>query len=71
MTNSERYRKNRLNAVFDGPHTSLTLESSYGQYIVTVPRDDLLIGEIIDDLVRPILLASGYHEESINSYILE
>lgn len=71
MMNSKWYKVNRLNGVLDGPHTNMSFENSYGHYAVSLPKDDLPLDEIIDSLVRPLLLAAGYHEESINNYIME
>jgi len=35
------------------------------------PRDDLDIYEVVEEMVRPMLLAMGFHQDSINSAIGE
>ena len=53
----------------DDDFTEITLHNKYGEYVVRVPRGDLLIGEMFDDVVKPVLLAAGYQRESIENWI--
>lgn len=49
--------------------TKITLKDAYGEYNIEVPRTDLSIDEVFDDLVRPVLLAAGYSKEIIDEII--
>ena len=49
--------------------TEMTLRNKYGEYTVRIPRGDLLIGEMFDDVVKPVLLAAGYQRESIENWL--
>ena len=45
--------------------TTLTLKNNYGEYSVTVNKVDFGIQTMFDELVLPVLLASGYNREGI------
>ena len=49
--------------------TEITLRNKYGEYTVRVLRGDLLIGEMFDDVVKPVLLAAGYQRESLDNWL--
>ena len=51
--------------------TKLTLETPYGTILIMVPQKDLKLDSVMNDLVKPMLLASGYQAENINEYISE
>lgn len=47
----------------------MTLRNQYGSYSITKNMGDLPIGDILADLVRPLLLAAGYSEQNIEEYL--
>ena len=49
--------------------TEITLRNKYGEYTVRVLRDDMLIGELFDDVVVPVMLAAGYQRESLDNWL--
>jgi len=49
--------------------TTMSLRNPYGQYTVTVNEADLPIGDILEDVVKPLLLAAGYSEQNIEEYL--
>lgn len=49
--------------------TTMTLRNQYGRYSITKNMGDLPIGDILADLVRPLLLAAGYGEKNIEEYL--
>lgn len=49
--------------------TKITLENVYGKYTVEIPDKDLTVASMFDYLIIPVLLASGYAEESIEKYL--
>lgn len=49
----------------------ITLEHYDTKITIENERDDLDIYEVIEDLVRPALLAAGFQPESINKTIGE
>jgi len=49
--------------------TTMTLYGKYGKYSITVNRGDLTIGDILADVVRPLLLAAGYSEQNVDEYL--
>ena len=48
--------------------TKITLENEDGVYSVETFKADMTVSEVMDDLVRPVLLAAGYHPDSIARY---
>ena len=50
--------------------TTLTLQDKHGTYTISVKRDDMPIGDMMEHVVR-LLLAAGYQPENINEYIAE
>lgn len=50
------------------PLTRMTLETAHTKAVVEVKRD-LDIYEMVDDVIRPILLAAGYMESSVDEAI--
>ncbi len=46
--------------------TKLTLENEYGIYSVENRKDDPDLAAVIEFLVIPVLLAAGYHQNSID-----
>ena len=51
--------------------TSITLSTQHGNYTISLPKDDMNINEVMQELVKPVLLAATYQPESINEYIPE
>jgi hypothetical protein len=39
--------------------------------IIEAPGDDRSMSEMIDDLIRPALLAMGFHPDTVNKYLPE
>lgn len=46
--------------------TRITLETRYGRYVVEVPDDDLDISRVLDALIKPVLLAAGFVESTVD-----
>lgn len=46
--------------------TKLVLENEFGTYAVEVRRDELTLPELVEELLRPVLRAAGYHDDNIN-----
>lgn len=44
------------------PHATITIE---------IPGDDIEIVSVIDYLIRPALMAWGFHHDTINEYLPE
>lgn len=51
--------------------TKITLETQYGTVTVETPRDDLDISEMLTLLVKPVLLAAGYAEATVEQALGE
>ena len=49
--------------------TKLTLENEHGTYTVEIPRTELNLEHMFDDLVMPVLYAAGYHPDSVARYM--
>ncbi len=49
--------------------TTIILINNYGKYEVSVDRVDLDIYNIMDDVIKPVLMASGFAEETIDKYL--
>ena len=45
--------------------TSITITDQYGTYTVTKNDDDMTIGDVIEYLVKPVLLACGYSNSNV------
>jgi len=46
--------------------TIMTLESEYGKISIEVPHRNMDIDTMWDELIRPLLLAAGYHPDTID-----
>jgi len=55
----------------DEPRTIATLETEYGKIKVSVKKSDLTIFELWEDVIEPLLVASGYAQETINNLFEE
>ena len=42
---------------------------SHSKVIIEAPGDDRDMEEMVDDLIRPALLAFGFHPDTVNKYI--
>ena len=51
--------------------TSITLSTQDGNYTISLPKDDMNIDEVMQELIKPVLLAATYQPENINEYIPE
>lgn len=51
------------------PSTKLTLENEYGTYTIEVPKTDMTVIKMFEDMVEPLLLAAGYQPGSIARYL--
>ena len=51
--------------------TTISLNDGYGSYTVEVDKVDMSMDEVFQELVIPVLLASGYQRENINQWITE
>lgn len=49
--------------------TKLTLKNRYGRYQIELDREDLTFDELFEELVRPLMLAAGYTEHTIDEYL--
>ena len=49
--------------------TKITLEDQYGKYTVEVKQDDMPLDDLIEHLVRPLLIVTGYNEETIKKHL--
>jgi len=38
-------------------------------YIIEIPGWELVLDDVINDLVRPLLFAAGFAEQAVNEYI--
>lgn len=58
----------------DKTRSRLTLEIDYPDgacsYSVGVENWDLHIGQVVDEMIRPLLLAAGFHEDSVGSILV-
>jgi hypothetical protein len=44
----------------------ITLESEYGKYEIEVPGNDLDVNDVVESLLKPVMLAAGYHPDNVN-----
>lgn len=51
--------------------TKITLETSEGVYTASTFSDGMVIYDLVNELVRAVLLASGYHPDSVDRAIGE
>jgi len=49
--------------------TSITLQNCYGEYTIKINDTDMDISSVLINLVVPVLLAAGYHRNSVKEYI--
>lgn len=55
--------------VFAG--TKVTLQTQYGTVSVEIPRGDLTIPELWEEVLRPLLLGSGYSADIVDELMGE
>lgn len=48
--------------------TTITLKNEHGEYSVTVPGVELDMERVVEGLVKPLLLAAGYHYETLEEF---
>ena len=51
--------------------TSITFSTQDGTFTISLPKKDMNIDEVMQELVKPVLLAATYQPENINDYIPE
>ena len=51
--------------------TKLTLTNCYGRYEIEINKDDMTLDEMANEIIRPILILTGYNKDQINEYINE
>lgn len=49
--------------------TKLTLENNYSKCIIEANRTDMPLGDLMEDVIIPLLLAAGYGQSTIDDYI--
>ena len=49
--------------------TAICLRNCYGEYTIISKNTDMALGDIVDLLVVPLLLAAGYAQENIDEII--
>lgn len=49
--------------------TKITLENSYGIYTIQVPQDDMNIDSIYENLIIPVLCASGFDRKLVEHWV--
>lgn len=47
--------------------TTISLMNEYGTYTVSIHDKDLTLEDLFATAIEPVLLAAGYHQDSINS----
>lgn len=52
-------------------YSKVTLENENGVYVVQTNIIEMDIDEIMILLIKPVLLAAGYHTDNISNYIEE
>lgn len=50
------------------PATKMTLECKYGTYSISIPKDDLDIHTLAEELIEPLLKCAGYSDQLIGRY---
>jgi len=50
------------------PETTISLKNEFGTYTISVNETDLDIVGMYEHLFKPLLLAAGYHIESIEDH---
>jgi hypothetical protein len=46
--------------------TEVTLRNEHGEYTIRVRRTELDVGGMVEDLLKPMMLAAGYAEKNVN-----
>lgn len=49
--------------------TTVILITNYGEYSVTHNEVDLTMDEMLTHVIKPVLLAAGYHPDTVSSYL--
>lgn len=49
--------------------TTVTIKNGHGEYSVTVDYTGVAMDDMIKDLIVPVLLATGYHPDTVKDYI--
>lgn len=47
----------------------ITLEDNYQKIVLEVPRNDLSLSEVVEQLFRPAVVAYGYHPDSADKVL--
>jgi len=54
-----------MNKIPEKQTTSISIENQYGKYTIETNKVDLDIHTMIEELIKPVLLACGYHSKMI------
>lgn len=49
--------------------TTVILITNYGEYSVTYNEVDLTMDQMFTHVIKPVLLAAGYHPDTVSSYL--
>lgn len=52
----------------DVRYTTMSFKCWHGEYTVSVPQEAMTLGDLMDEVVQPLLLAVGYHPKTIDDY---
>lgn len=66
-----RYRRLLPMIDYDKPYTRIVVQNQYGDYELTIQRDGLTSFEFVDELVKPMMLAVGYQQSSVEEALGE
>jgi len=53
------------------PHTTITVDTHYGYVSIGVEERDMDMDSLVNSLFRPLVLAMGYHPDTVNEYFGE
>ena len=63
--------RKRCCAITRSDVTKITLENESGTYSVSIQHDKLDMGEVVEYLLNPVLMAAGYGDEPITVVFAE
>lgn len=49
--------------------TRITLENENGKFQVEIEAEELYLSRIISDVVAPVLMAAGYHDQQVKDFM--
>lgn len=51
--------------------TSITFKNCYTSVTIEVEKDDMSIKEVLEDLIKPVLLGATYHQNNVDDIIYD